>query len=118
MYKLQEVKAISKYIRISPHKVRRVTSLIQGCSYEESLMILKFLPYKAVKPIYKVVDSAVNNAKSIYNLNKNRFYIYKIFVNEGPKLKRIRIQSRGRTHKILKPTCHITVIVKSYNKNY
>nr|BBC77683.1 hypothetical protein [Nitzschia sp. NIES-3576] len=109
MYKSLITRATAKYIRMSPHKVRRVANQIRNCSYKESLMILKFLPYKAAKPIYKVIESAAYNAKF---QSKDKLYIYQIFINEGPKLKRTRIQSRGRIHKIIKPTCHITVFLK------
>nr|BBC77472.1 hypothetical protein orf117 [Nitzschia sp. PL3-2] len=109
-------KATAKHIHMSPHKVRRVINQIRNCSYKKSLMILKFLPYKASKPVYKLIESAAANAVFLNNLKKDELYVYKIFVNEGPKLKRNRIQSRGRISQILKPTCHITVILKVYKK--
>ena len=112
MIQNQLIKANSKYIKISPHKVRRILKQINGCSYQEALLILRFLPYNAVKPIWKVLCSAAANAKYNYGLNKKNLIIHKIFANEGPKLKRSRIRARGKIDKILKPTCHIHVIVK------
>ena len=111
MYTLT-LKATAKYIHMSPHKVRKIANQIRNCSYKESLMILKFLPYRAAKPIYKVIESAACNSKPVFNLKKNRLYIYQIFVNEGPKLKRNRIETKKRVHQIIKPTCHITVVLK------
>jgi len=114
------IKAVAKYIKMSPHKVRRVINQIRGCSYVEALMILKFLPYAATNPIKKVLDSAASNAECNYQSNKTQLIIDTIFANEGPKLKRIRPRAKGQASKILKPTCHITVIMKEkiyLNKN-
>jgi large subunit ribosomal protein L22 len=104
----QSVKAVAKYIRMSPHKIRRVLDQIRGRSYQEALMILEFLPYDAGGPIWQVVHSAAANANHNYGFDK-------IFADEGPKLKRIRPRAQGRAYKILKPTCHITVIMKASN---
>ena len=113
MSNVQSVRAEAKYIRMSPHKVRRVLDQIRGRSYREALMILEFLPYDAGSPIWQVVHSVAANAKNNYNLDKKKLIISEIFADEGPKLKRIRPRAQGRAFKILKPTCHITVVVKS-----
>jgi large subunit ribosomal protein L22 len=115
MSKSQSVKAVAKYIRMSPHKIRRVLDQIRGRSYQEALMILEFLPYDAGGPIWQVVHSAAANAKHNYGLDKKKLIIDEIFADEGPKLKRIRPRAQGRAYKILKPTCHITVIMKEEN---
>jgi len=109
----QSVKAVAKYVRMSPHKVRKVLDQIRGRTYQEALMILEFLPYDAGSPIWQLIHSAAANAKNNYNLDKKTLVISKIFADEGPKLKRIRPRAQGPAFKILKPTCHITVIVKS-----
>lgn len=109
----QSVKAIAKYIRMSPQKVRRVLNQIRGRSYQEALMILEFLPYKASGPIWQVVHSAAANASNNYNLEKKKLIISETYANEGPKLKRIRPRAQGRAYRISKPTCHITVVVKT-----
>lgn len=108
---MRQVKAVAKYIRISPHKIRRVIDQIRGCSYQEALMILEFLPYDAGGAIWQVVHSAAANANHNYGLDKKKLIINGIFANEGPKLKRIRPRAQGRAYKILKPTCHITVLM-------
>ena len=115
MENTQSVRAVAKYIRMSPHKIRRVLDQIRGRSYQEALMILEFLPYNAGGPIWQVVHSAAANAKHNYGLDKKKLIIDKIFANEGPKLKRIRPRAQGRAYKILKPTCHITVVLKAIN---
>ena len=107
----QSIIAVAKYIRMSPHKVRRVLDQIRGRSYQEVLMILEFLPYDAGGPVWQVVHSAAANAKHNYGLDKKKLIIEEIFADEGPKLKRIRPRAQGRAYKILKPTCHITVVL-------
>ncbi|MCL4386272.1 MAG: 50S ribosomal protein L22 [Cyanobacteria bacterium] len=113
----QSVKSVAKYIRMSPHKIRRVLDQIRGRSYQEVLMILEFLPYNAAGPIWQVVHSAAANANHNYGLEKKKLIIDEAFANEGPKLKRIRPRAQGRAYKILKPTCHITVVMKIKNFN-
>ena len=108
----QSVKARAKYIRMSPHKIRRVIDQIRGRSYQEALMILEFLPYQAGGPIWQVVHSAAANAKHNYGLDKKKLIIETIFADEGPRLKRMRARAQGRGYKIMKPTCHITVVMK------
>jgi large subunit ribosomal protein L22 len=57
-----EVRAIARFVRMSPYKVRRVLDQIRGRSYREALIILEFMPYKACEPILKALRSAVANA--------------------------------------------------------
>jgi large subunit ribosomal protein L22 len=106
-----EVKAIAKYIRMSPTKVRRVLNQIRGKSYREALMILEFMPYSACEPILQVLQSAAANAQNNKGLQKNELLVSRAFADPGPVLKRFRPRSQGRGFKILKPTCHLTVYV-------
>jgi len=104
-------RAIAKYVRMSPTKVRRVLNQIRGCSYKESIVLLEFLPYRACKPVWKAIKSAVANLSNLYDINKQNIFIDQIFVTPGPTLKRFRPRAQGRAYAIRKPTCHITVIV-------
>lgn len=113
MSDIQSVKAVAKYVRMSPQKVRRVLNQIRGKSYQDALMMLEFLPYKASGPVWQVLHSAASNAKNNFDIDKKILIIETAFADEGPKLKRIRPRAQGRAYKILKPTCHITIIVKS-----
>jgi len=113
MSKSKSVKAIAKYIRMSPYKVRRVLNQIRGRSYIETMLILEFLPYHAVGPVWRVIESAAANGKYKYGWEKQHLIIEKIFADEGPKLKRIRPRAQGRAYSIIKPTCHITVVLKT-----
>lgn len=106
-----EVKAVARYIRMSPHKVRRVLDQIRGRSYREALIILEFMPYKACEPILKVLRSAVANAEHNAGYTPAELIISQAFADQGPVLKRYRPRAQGRAYQIRKPTCHITIAV-------
>lgn len=105
----KEIKAVAKYIRMSPNKVRRVLNQIRGKSYREALMILEFMPYSACKPVLQVLQSAAANAQNNSGLQKTTLMVNRAYADEGPVLKRFRPRAQGRGFKIKKPTCHITV---------
>ena len=107
----QSVKAVAKYIRMSPHKIRRVIDQIRGRSYQEALMILEFLPYDAGGPIWQVVHSAAANAKHNKGFDESNLVIKSAFANQGPTMKRFRPRAQGRAYRIQKATSHITIIV-------
>ena len=107
----EETKAIARYIRMSPHKVRRVLDQIRGRSYRDALMILEFMPYRACGPVLKVLRSAVANAEHNVGLDPATLVVSKAFADGGPSLKRYRPRAQGRAYQIRKPTCHITVAV-------
>jgi large subunit ribosomal protein L22 len=104
-------KAVAKYIRISPLKVRRVIDQIRGRSYKEALMILEFMPYKACDPIWQVLNSAAANGQHNLDLKKQDLFVKTAYVDQGPILKRFRPRAQGRGYQIRKPTCHITIIL-------
>ena len=101
--------ATSKYLRLSPHKVRRVLSQIKGRSYTEAMMLLTFMPYKPCITIKKILQSAASNAMKNGGQNQEKLIINEAFANSGPKLKRFQPRAQGRAFKIHKPTCHITL---------
>lgn len=106
-----EVKAIARYIRMSPFKVRRVLDQIRGLPYREALIILEFMPYRACEPVLKVLRSAVANAEHNSGLNPAELKITQAYADQGPVLKRFQPRAQGRAYQIRKPTCHITVAV-------
>ncbi len=108
-----EVKAIARYIRMSPFKVRRVLDQIRGRSYREALIILEFMPYRACEPILKVLRSAVANAEHNAGLEPEKLKITQAYADQGPVMKRFQPRAQGRAYQIRKPTCHITVAVGS-----
>ncbi|CAA9395847.1 50S ribosomal protein L22 [Phormidium sp. FACHB-592] len=106
-----ETKAIARYIRMSPHKVRRVLDQIRGRSYREALIILEFMPYRACEPVLKVLRSAAANAEHNGGLSRAELLVSQAFADQGPSLKRFRPRAQGRAYQIRKPTCHITIAV-------
>ena len=111
-----EVKAIAKYIRMSPFKVRRVLDQIRGRSYREALIILEFMPYKACEEIVKVLRSAAANAEHNNGMDPANLVVSTAFADQGPVLKRFRPRAQGRAFQIRKPSCHITVAVAAVDK--
>lgn len=107
-----EARATAKYVRISPYKARPVIDLIRGKDVQEALNILEFTPKKAARLIKKVLESAIANAEHNYNMDPDRLYVKRAYVDEGPRLKRIWPRAWGRASRILKRTSHITVVVE------
>ncbi|UCH22484.1 MAG: 50S ribosomal protein L22 [Deltaproteobacteria bacterium] len=106
-----EVKAVAKYVRISPQKVRKLVDAIKGKPVETGLNILKFMPLKAARIVEKIVRSAVANADQNPDIDIDTLIIRNIIADQGPTFKRYRARARGRGSRILKPTSHITVIL-------
>ena len=106
-----EAKAIARYIRMSPFKVRRVLDQIRARSYREALIILEFMPYRACEPILKLLRSAVANAEHNQGLDRESLVISQAYADGGPSLRRYRPRAQGRAYQIRKPTCHITIAV-------
>ena len=103
-----------KHIRVTPQKARRVVALIKGKQAQEALAILKFAPQSASEPIYKLVESAVANARVKADrdgeyLDEQDLYVRNAYVDEGTTLKRFQPRAQGRAFQIKKRTSHITI---------
>jgi large subunit ribosomal protein L22 len=103
-----------RHIRVTPQKARRVVALIKGKQAQEALAILKFAPQSASEPIYKLVASAIANArvaadKNSEFLDESDLYVKNAYVDEGTTLKRFRPRAQGSAFQIKKRTSHITV---------
>jgi large subunit ribosomal protein L22 len=105
----QEVKAVAKWVRMSPRKARLVIEHIRGRSVPEARTVLAFTPRAAAREIEKVLSSAVANAEANHDLDGDELVVSAAYVDEGPVMKRWRPRARGRAARIKKPTCHITV---------
>jgi large subunit ribosomal protein L22 len=106
-----EVRAVSKYVRISPHKVRKLVDDIKGQPVESGLQKLKFMPQKAASILEKIIRSAVANADANADVDIDLLVIRNITADQGPTLKRWKARARGRGTRVLKRTSHITVIL-------
>ena len=105
-----------KHIRVTPQKARRIVDIVRGKQAAEALAILKFAPQSASEPVYKLVASAMANARvkadaSNSFLDEQDLVISRAFVDEGTTLKRFRPRAQGRAFKIMKRTSHITIEV-------
>ncbi len=106
-----EVSAKLRFARISPQKCRLVVDQIRGLPVENALQILSYSPKKGAGIVKKVLESAIANAEHNEGLDVDELRVSRIYVDEGPTLKRIRPRAKGRANRILKRTSHITVMV-------
>jgi large subunit ribosomal protein L22 len=113
-----EVRAVAKYIRMSPQKVRLVIDLVRGRDVQEALTVLRFTNKAAAKPVSKVVASALANAEENFGLSASDLYVAQIMADEGPTLKRGRAGARGRYKPLLKRGSHITVVLAEKEAPY
>jgi len=107
-----EIRAVSKYVRMSPSKIRRVLRQIQGKTYSEALLLLEFMPYASCAPIIKVLRSATANARNNFSMDEKNLVIKSAFADQGPTMKRFRPRAQGRAYRILKATSHITIVME------
>ena len=109
-----EARAVQRYLRRSPRKVRLVADLVRGKNVSDALGALRFVKKAAAAEVEKVVRSAAANIRDKFQdqrLDNQDLYIKEIFVDEGATLKRIQPAPQGRAHQIRKRSCHITVVV-------
>nr|YP_009676980.1 ribosomal protein L22 [Leontice incerta]QDE13918.1 ribosomal protein L22 [Leontice incerta] len=112
-----EVYALGQHICMSAHKARRVIDQIRGRPYDEILMILELMPYRACYPILKLVYSAAANATHNKNFKKTALIMSQAEVNEGTIVKKLKPRARGRSYPIKRPTCHITIVLQDLSKD-
>ncbi|CAH0541639.1 50S ribosomal protein L22 [Vibrio marisflavi] len=106
-----EALAKHNFARISPQKARLVADQIRGKSVDQALETLTFSNKKAAELVKKVLESAIANAEHNEGADIDDLNVAKIFVDEGPIMKRIMPRAKGRADRILKRSCHITVVV-------
>ena len=104
-------RAVARYVRTSPYKVREVLDLIRGHQVDRAQEILRFCERDAATMVAKVLTSAVANAEHTDQVVSDDLYVSACFADEGPTLKRWRPRARGRATRIRKRTSHVTVIV-------
>lgn len=107
-----EVRAVARGVRRSPRKVRLVVDAVRGRSVAEALTMLQFMPQAAARDVFKVVKSAAANAENNFELDANDLVIRRIYVDEGPTLKRFKTKAHGRPAPRLRRSSHITAVVE------
>ena len=106
-----EVRAIAKSVRMSPRKAKLVIDLIRGKKVGQAIAILHNVESTVKEPISKVLNSAIANAVNNNKLEADNLYIKEIYANPGQILKRMRPRAKGSGDRILKRTCHVTVVL-------
>jgi len=109
-------RAQARFVHVTPRKARRVVDLIRGMPADEALAVLRFAPQQASEPVYKVLASAVANARHAAERDSRRveatdLLVHEAYVDEGPTAKRFRPRAQGRAYRVRKRTSHITVVV-------
>ena len=112
----QPSRAQARFVHVTPMKARRVVDLIRGMQADKALATLRFAPQSASEPVYKVLASAVANARHIAERDSRRLdvedlVVHEAYVDEGPTAKRFRPRAQGRAFRVRKRTSHITVVV-------
>jgi len=105
------VKATARWVRMAPRKVHHVADVIRGKRVDEAGAILSFVQRRAVLPVKKVLNSAVDQARQAGNFDLDNLYVKEIYVDKGPSIKRTLSRSRGMVNRIDKFTSHITVVL-------
>lgn len=106
-----EVKAVARYVRISPQKVRMLADAIKGKPVDKALSMLRFMPQKSAGIVEKVLRSAVANADQQPDIDIDTLIVGNLLVDCGPMLKRFRARARGRGTRIIKRSSHVTVVL-------
>lgn len=109
-----QVRAVAKYIRVQPRKVRIVANECRGLTAEHASNLLRFHPSKSAYHLRKVLESAIANAQENNGVSREDLKISTIMVDEGPRMKRIQTRSMGRANRIIKKTSHITVVLEDF----
>ena len=105
------VRAQAKYVRCAPRKARLVVDHIRGKSVDDARAILATTPRAAARDVLRLLDSAIANAENNHELVADELQVGKVFVDEGPTLKRFQPRAQGRATRIRKRTSHMTILL-------
>src|SRR3989344_548760 len=107
-----EVRATTKFVRMSPQKLREIVDAIKHLSPQEALTVLRQTNKKGAFFIGKTIQTALSNAKNNLQLKEEALRFKQIEISEGPVFKRYQPVSRGRAHGIKKRTSHIHIVLE------
>jgi large subunit ribosomal protein L22 len=107
-----DVKATARHLPISAQKLRLVCDQVRGMDADQALIVLRFMPQKGARFVYKLIESAVNNAENNFEMNRNALSIVVLVADEGPSMKRYKAGARGRYKPRIKRTSHLTVVLR------
>jgi len=106
-----EARAVARYMRISPQKMRLIMDEVRGKKVDEAIRLLSFSPKKGARVLKKLINSAVANAETNKEVDVDTLYVKRIYADQGPIMKRFRPRAMGRASRIRKRTSHLTVIL-------
>ena len=106
-----QAKAVTKYVRIAPLKVRMIMDVIRGKKVERALSELQYMPQKAAREVARTIQSAAANAENNFDMDRQALVVHTIYADEGPAFKRFRPRARGRADRIRTRTTHLTGVV-------
>lgn len=106
------IKTKSKYVRMTPRKIRLITDMVKGMNALEAVETLKFVNKAAALPVRKAIETAIADAENNFDKDTEKLVIVEARADEAPMLKRGRAVSRGRYHRILKRSSHIIIGVR------
>ncbi len=101
-----------KFLRIAPTKIKKILDKIQGVTYSKALKLLYTIPQKAGTAIFKALVSAASNASHNNGIEKKQLFVKQAYVNQGSILKRVQARAKGRSAKIEKKMCHLTIYLE------
>lgn len=108
---MQQAKAVTKYVRISPRKARLAAGLIRGNEVESAMQTLAFSPLKGSTLLRKTLMSAIANAETNLGIQRRDLVVQEVRVDEGPTMKRAKSKSKGGRVPVMKRMSHFTVVV-------
>jgi large subunit ribosomal protein L22 len=111
-----EVKAITKYVRMSPSKARDLARAIQGCSVADAVSLTAASKRKAAFQIAKTLKSAIANAENNAELSAENLYVKEAVIQDGPRMKRYWPRARGMVSPILRKSCHVKIVLSDEKK--
>jgi large subunit ribosomal protein L22 len=106
-----DVRATARYLPISPRKIRLVCDQVRGMDADQALTVLRFMPQKGARFVSKLIESAIANAETNFELNRSDLYVSYLVANEGPRLKRMKAGARGRYKPRMKRMSHLVVVL-------
>ncbi len=107
---MEQVRAVARFVSMSPRKVRLVVDSVRGLGADDALAVLRFMPKAAAEPVSKVIRSAIGNAED-KGLNREDLVVSEIRADEGPRRQWRRFGARGRFKPMMRRSSHITVVL-------
>jgi large subunit ribosomal protein L22 len=106
-----ESKAVARFVRVSPQKVRLIMDEVRGKRVDEALRLLSFSPQKGAHLLKKLINSAVAGAEANKEIDVDTLYVKKVYADNSATMKRFRPRAMGRATRVRKRTSHLTIIL-------